>query len=453
MEVSLTEMLEAREKRAWQQRELLRRGRTMICFTMNIAGPIKNSPLIGSGYDLGKRLLLGQLDVAGVAVSDFEEVREKTGNECILLVDAEPLTVKAITAELEDHAPIGRLFDMDVLRPDGSKVERQELGLPGRKCLLCGESAQVCARSRKHSVAELQAKTREILQEAVDEWDSREAARLACQALLYEVAITPKPGLVDRENSGSHRDMDFFTFQASAAALQPYFAQCVRIGRQGGAPEETLRALRLPGKLAEAEMRRATVGVNTHKGAIFSMGILCGALGRLDRESWGNPDRILDECAAMAKGIVSEDYRDLTPETAKTAGQKLYLRYGITGVRGQAEAGFPAVREVGLPTLEAALAAGKNINEASCAALLALLVHTADTNMIHRGGFDGMQQATLEVREILDRENFPSRETLESLDKRFIEKNLSPGGSADLLALTLFLHFLRETAHMSEFCN
>ena len=453
MEVSLTEMLEAREKRAWQQRELLRRGRTMICFTMNIAGPIKNSPLIGSGYDLGKRLLLGQLDVAGVAVSDFEEVREKTGNECILLVDAEPLTVKAITSELEDHAPIGRLFDMDVLRPDGSKVERQELGLPGRKCLLCGESAQVCARSRKHSVAELQAKTREILQEAVDEWDSREAARLACQALLYEVAITPKPGLVDRENSGSHRDMDFFTFQASAAALQPYFAQCVRIGRQGGAPEETLRALRLPGKLAEAEMRRATVGVNTHKGAIFSMGILCGALGRLDRESWGNPDRILDECAAMAKGIVSEDYRDLTPETAKTAGQKLYLRYGITGVRGQAEAGFPAVREAGLPTLEAALAAGKNINEASCAALLALLVHTADTNMIHRGGFDGMQQATLEVREILDRENFPSRETLESLDKRFIEKNLSPGGSADLLALTLFLHFLRETAHMSEFCN
>ena len=444
MEVSLTEMLEAREKRAWQQRELLRRGRTMICFTMNIAGPIKNSPLIGSGYDLGKRLLLGQLDVAGVAVSDFEEVREKTGNECILLVDAEPLTVKAITAELEDHAPIGRLFDMDVLRPDGSKVERQELGLPGRKCLLCGESAQVCARSRKHSVAELQAKTREILQEAVDEWDSREAARLACQALLYEVAITPKPGLVDRENSGSHRDMDFFTFQASAAALQPYFAQCVRIGRQGGAPEETLRALRLPGKLAEAEMRRATVGVNTHKGAIFSMGILCGALGRLDRESWGNPDRILDECAAMAKGIVSEDYRDLTPETAKTAGQKLYLRYGITGVRGQAEAGFPAVREAGLPTLEAALAAGKNINEASCAALLALLVHTADTNMIHRGGFDGMQQATLEVREILDRENFPNRETLESLDKRFIEKNLSPGGSADLLALTLLLFFLKE---------
>ena len=444
MEVSLKEMLEAREKRAWRQRELLKLGRTMICFTMNIAGPIKNSPLIGSGYDLGKRLLLGQLDVAGVAVSDFEEVREKTGNECILLTDAEPLAVKAITAELEDCAPIGRLFDMDVLRPDGSKVERQELGLPGRRCLLCGESAQVCARSRKHSVEELQAKTREILREAVDEADSREAARYACQALLYEVAITPKPGLVDRENSGSHRDMDFFTFQASAAALQPYFAQCVRIGRQGGTPTETLRALRLPGKLAEAEMRRATGGINTHKGAIFSMGILCGALGRLDRKNWADPDRVLEECAAMAKGIVSEDYRGLTPETAKTAGQKLYILHGITGVRGQAEAGFPAVREVGLPALYTALGKGMNINEAGCAALLELIVHTADTNMIHRGGYEGMLRARLEVKSALERDGFYSRRTLEELDAYFIENNLSPGGSADLLALTLLLFFLKE---------
>ena len=113
-------------------------------------------------------------------------------------------------------------------------------------------------------------------------------------------------------------------------------------------------------------------------------------------------------------------------------------------VRGQAEAGFPAVREVVLPALYTALGMGMDINEAGCAALLELIVHTADTNMIHRGGFDGMQQATLEVREILDRENFPSRETLESLDKRFIEKNLSPGGSADLLALTLLLFFLKE---------
>ena len=444
MEVTLQEMLLAREQRAQRQMALRPLGQTMISFTMNIAGPIKNSPLISGGYGLGTRLLKGLLAVNGIRISHSEEVRENTGNELLLLVDAEPLTVKAITAELEDASDLGRLFDMDVLRPDGRKVDRQELGLPGRRCLLCGESAQVCARSRRHSVAELQAKTREILRHAVDASDSSDAARLACQALLYEVAVTPKPGLVDRENSGSHRDMDFFTFQASAAALHPYFAQCTRIGRQGGSPEETLARLRLPGKIAEGEMRRATGNVNTHKGAIFSMGILCAALGRLDRAQWRNPQRVLAECAAMAKGIVSRDYENLTAENAVTPGQRFYLQYGITGVRGQAEAGFPAVLEAGLPTLEAALAAGKDINEAGCAALLTMLTHTADTSLLHRGGYDGMQHSVEAVRQLLERERFPSREALEDLDRRFQSQNLSPGGTADLLAMTFFLHFLKE---------
>lgn len=447
MEVTLMEMLEARERRAWRQRELLGEGQTMVCFTMNIAGPVKNSPLITRGYDLGKELLLGLLAVAGWRVSHFEEVREKTGNECILLVQAPPLDVKAVTTELEDRAPIGRLFDMDVLRPDGSKVERQELGLPGRRCLLCGEVAAACARSRRHSVAELQEKTTAILGSAADEADSALASRLACQALLYEVACTPKPGLVDRENSGSHRDMDFFTFQRSAAALHPYFAQCVLLGRQGGSPQETFRRLRLPGKLAEGAMLRATGGVNTHKGAIFSMGILCGALGRLEKNQWKDTELVLSECAAMTKDLTAGDFAGLTPETAKTTGQKLYVRYGITGVRGQAEAGFPAVKNIGLPTLEAALAAGKTWNEAGCAALLSMLAQTVDTNMIHRGGMETTQEIMDLLQGILAEEPYPSRETLENLDRLFVQKNLSPGGTADLLALVYFLHFLKEEAH------
>lgn len=448
MEVTLPEMLEARERRAARQQVLLSAyDKTMICFTMNIAGPVKNNSLIRRGYALGKRLLRQQLGVAGVPVTYFEEIQEKTGNEAIFLLDADPLAVKAVTVEIEDQPGVGRLFDMDVLCPDGRKVDRQELGQEGRKCLICGGMAQACARSRTHTVAQLQEKTREILRQALDTADSADAARLATQALLYEVATTPKPGLVDRENSGSHRDMDFFTFQASAAALYPYFAQCVKIGRETVDAQETFRRLRLPGKLAEGEMRRATGGVNTHKGAIFSMGILCGALGRLEREQWGNPDAVLAECAAMTKGLVSKDYVNLTPETAKTAGQKLYLQYGITGVRGQAEAGFPAVLNVGLPKLEAALAAGKSINEAGCAALLAMLANTVDTNMIHRGGYELAKDTAEKLRILLEKELFPSKETLEKLDAEFIRDNLSPGGTADLLAMVYMLHFLKEEPH------
>lgn len=448
MEVSLLEMLEARERRAIRQKVLLSAyGKTMICFTMNIAGPVKNSSLIRRGYALGKRLLRQQLEVAGIPVAYSEEIQEKSGNEAIFLLDADPLAVKAITVEIEDQPAVGRLFDMDVLCPDGRKVDRQELGLSGRKCLICGGMAQACARSRVHTVSELQKKTQEILCEALDAADSADAARLATQALLYEVATTPKPGLVDQENSGSHRDMDFFTFQASAAALFPYFSQCVKIGRETVDAQETFRRLRLPGKLAEGEMRRATGGVNTHKGAIFSMGILCGALGRLERESWRNPETVLAECAAMTKGLVSKDYVNLTPETAKTAGQKLYLQYGITGVRGQAEAGFPAVLNVGLPKLEAALAAGKSINEAGCAALLAMLANTVDTNMIHRGGYELAKETAEEISALLEKEPFPSKETIETLNEEFVQKNLSPGGTADLLTMVYMLHFLKEEPH------
>ncbi len=448
MEVSLLEMLDARERRAKRQRELLEGSKqTLVCFTMNIAGPVKNSPLIARGYALGRRLLRQQLAAAGMEVTHFEEIREKTGNEAFFLVAASPLAAKAVTTAIEDSTPVGRLFDMDVLESTGRKIDRQELGKPGRRCLICGGMATACARSRTHSVAQLQEKTTQILKTALLEADSQCAARLAVQALLFEVAVTPKPGLVDRENSGSHRDMDVFSFLASGAGLFPYFAQCVKIGRQGGTPEETFRALRAPGLLAEGQMLASTGGGNTHKGAIFSMGILCGALGRLERQAWGDSVRVLSECAAMTRGLTAQDFAGLTPETARTAGQKLYLRYGITGVRGQAEAGFPAVGRVGLPKLEAALSQGKSINEAGCAALVAMLADTVDTNMIHRGGYEQAKAASEQAKALLEREPFPSAEALEEMNRAFVEKNLSPGGTADLLAMTMMLHFLKEEAH------
>ncbi|MGN1020565.1 MAG: triphosphoribosyl-dephospho-CoA synthase CitG [Aristaeellaceae bacterium] len=287
-----------------------------------------------------------------------------------------------------------------------------------------------------------------MLLSAIREEDCRTAAQLACQALLYEVATTPKPGLVDRANSGSHRDMDVFTFQASAAALWPYFARCCRIGMdtRDDQPEDTFALLRLPGKLAEGDMLRATAGVNTHKGAIFSMGILCGALGRLEREQWRQPERVLAECAAMCRGLISRDYAALTPENATTAGQQLYLRYGITGVRGQAEAGFPAALTIGLPKLEAGLARGMSVNDAGCAALIAMLAATVDTNMIHRGSYDIQQEVAQRLAGLLAQEPFPSRDTLDALDAEFMRRNLSPGGTADLLAMVYMLHFLKEDA-------
>lgn len=447
MEVSLMEMLDARERRAQRQMQLLQQyGKPLICFTMNIAGPVKNSPLIRRGFCLGKRLLEQQLMVAKATVLHFEEINENTGNEAIYVLDCDPLTAKRAAVCIEDHTEAGRLFDMDVLRRDGSKVDRQELNLEARRCLLCGGIAQNCARSRTHTVQQLQQRTEQLLETALTRYDCRRIARLACQALLYEVAATPKPGLVDRANSGSHADMDFFTFQASAAALWPYFETCAEIGMDTKQlpPEQTFARLRIPGMIAEGEMLRATGGVNTHKGAIFSLGILCAALGRMGWKYADQPQWLLYECSQMTAGLVAQDFAGLTAETAKTAGQKLYLRHGITGVRGQAEAGFPAVLKVGLPRLEEGLAKGLSINDAGCAALLSMLAAAADTNLISRSNYETQQQIALDTAILLQKTPFPEEAVLKQMDVDFMEKNLSPGGTADLLAMTYFLYLLKE---------
>lgn len=445
MNVTLIQMLNAREERVRRQQELLKEhGCPMICFSMNIAGPEKNSPLIRRGFEAGKEMLLRALKAEGITPVYKEEVHSITGNELYLMAECDPFVLKKITSSIEDGYPVGRLFDMDVLQCGGKKIDRESIGFSPRKCLICGKPGKDCARNRSHSVEELQKKIVQILTDRFLKVEAEEAGRLACRALLYEVTTTPKPGLVDRQNTGSHRDMDIFTFIDSACALKPYYMQCMRIGREtsGLKAPETLRRLRHKGKLAEQIMLAQTGGVNTHKGAIFSVGVVCAALGRLPREQWGNAERVLDECCEMSKGLIGADFQDLTEETAVTAGQKLYLKYGITGIRGQMEAGMPAVRKKGLPVLREGIRRGLSINDAGCAALLHIMVSSEDTNIISRSDVETWKSTIEQVKQILKKDPYPDRDTIEALDREFIRKNLSPGGSADLLAITYMLYFL-----------
>ena len=450
-EVSLLEMLDARERRVQHQQALLAQyHKPLICFTMNIAGPVKDSPLIRRGFARGQQLLRQQLFRAGLTPLHTDARCEATGCEAFYVLDAAPLTIKKFTTDIEDATPLGRLFDMDVLRPDGVKVDRQELQLEGRRCLICGGPAKVCSSRRVHTVAELQATTTAILTETMDAWDAATAAQQAIRALLYEVTTTPKPGLVDRRNSGSHTDMDSFTFMSSAASLYPYFEACVRAGQKGKArpAPETFAALRPLGCEAEGEMLEATGGINTHKGAIFSIGIVCAALGRLDRALWADPARVLAEVSAMTQGLTARDFDGVTAGNAITAGQKLFVQYGITGVRGQVEEGLPAVLHYGLPALEQGIAAGYSLNRAGCGALLAILAHSTDTNIIARSSRERQLELVDELTALLAGTPYPDEVALAALDDRFIAEHLSPGGSADLLALTYLLYFFKTEEHL-----
>lgn len=439
MEVSLMDVLNARDARAQRQRELLGKyKKPLICFTMNIAGPKKVNPLILEGFALGRELLAAQL--AGVPILHEEDRTTPSGCEMMLVVDADPMQLKKITAQIEDAFPIGRLFDMDVLSSGGTKLSRSGIGQPERRCLICDKPAYQCSRSRAHTVAQLQAKTAELLTDAMQQKKTKSIAALAQKALLYEVCVTPKPGLVDRCNSGSHRDMDIFTFMSSTASLGPYFEACAQVGLTESNAQAAFEKLRFHGKLADQAMLLATGGINTHKGAIFTLGLLCCAAAK----AGSSTAAILSRCAEMTQGLVARDMSGVTAETAQTNGQKLYVRYGITGIRGEAEAGFPTVKNVGLPTLETALADGLSHNEAGTLTLLAILAAADDTNLIARSNRETQLKVRERIRALLRQEPRPSEENLSKLDAQFIKANLSPGGSADLLAATWFLRFLKE---------
>lgn len=446
-EVTLMEMLEAREARVLRQRALTERyALPVISFSLNIAGPVKNGPVIRRAFREGLSRLTCALRTARMDLTHQENVDQVTGCEAILAVQGGARELKRLCVELEDEDALGRLFDMDVLDPEGNKLDRESIGHPPRPCLVCGKAGKGCASRRLHTVEELQGVTRNIFRDFFAQKDGELIAAQAIRAMLHEVCTTPKPGLVDRANNGSHRDMDVFTFLDSTAALLPYFRQAVSIGQNTAErpPNETFLRLRRTGLEAERAMLEATGGVNTHKGAVFSLGTVCAAAGRLWKPEapWAPAEAILEVCATISRGAVEEDFAQLRTQAVRTRGQQFFLDHGLRGIRGELADGLPAVWTVGLPTLEAALRAGASLEEAGTAALIRLIADVTDTNLIARGGMEGRHWAARAASRL--RGPVPDREALEWLDREFIGRNLSPGGCADLLAITYFFHFCEE---------
>lgn len=261
-----------------------------------------------------------------------------------------------------------------------------------------------------------------------------EIAALARSALEEEVCLTPKPGLVDRRNNGAHKDMTLHLFLRSAEVLEPFFAQIAEKGKELYRLPETYSFpyLREIGKQAEQAMMKATGGVNTHKGALFSMGLLCASAGRLAGEKTLLTAENLCRTAAQTVSGLSE--KELSG--SGTHGLAAHEKYGAKGVRGEAESGFYSVRKYGLPIYRCSYLTDGNREKAALKALLSLIIHVEDTNVLHRAGEEGSLWLRAQSARCLEN---VSSESMEALDDACIERNISPGGCADLLALTLFL--------------
>ncbi|QEX15561.1 putative 2-(5''-triphosphoribosyl)-3'-dephosphocoenzyme-A synthase [Hypericibacter terrae] len=259
-------------------------------------------------------------------------------------------------------------------------------------------------------------------------------AAIAVECLRREVETWPKPGLVSHVDSGSHADMDAGTFRRSAIAIRPHLRALAEAGASGVA----MGRLRIIGLEAEAAMLAATGGVNTHRGAIFGLGLLCAAAGAV---SSGRGDSRMSLGAVVAS-LWGGDILD-GPVLLRSHGSEVGRRYGAGGARLEAARGFPSLYEIALPALRRGAAMVADDSEAArVQACFALIAALQDTNLLHRGGPSGLRFAQLAARGFLAAGGVAQRDWREkahALHKSFVARRLSPGGSADLLAMSLFV--------------
>ncbi|POT58233.1 triphosphoribosyl-dephospho-CoA synthase [Citrobacter amalonaticus] len=280
-------------------------------------------------------------------------------------------------------------------------------------------------------------------------------AHLAWRAMLTEVNLSPKPGLVDRLNCGAHKDMALADFHRSALAIQAWLPRFIEYGACCAQlpAEAVLNGLRPLGMACEADMFRATAGVNTHKGSIFSLGLLCAAIGRLHQHRQAiTAETLCATAATFCRGLTERELRQNNQQL--TAGQRLFKQLGLTGARGEAEAGYPLVIRHALPHYRTLLAQGRDPELALLDTLLLLMTINGDTNVASRGGAQGLRWLQQHARTLLQKGGMRTPADLDDLyqfDRQCIARNLSPGGSADLLIVTWFLAQIPHVKHLHNY--
>lgn len=251
---------------------------------------------------------------------------------------------------------------------------------------------------------------------------------LASMALQAELDTTPKPGLVDRNDNGAHRDMNHALMRRSIQALHPYFVRLAQIGFDNPQPRHD--EIQQVGIEAEQAMFKATGGVNTHKGALFSIGLAAVALGGMACSNNAQLHSLSNSIASLAS---------LFPDTSGTHGSKAKANNKLKGALDNAREGYPQLFKAWLPFYLDRLAEGDRY--ALHKTLLRIMCDLDDTNIVYRTSMETMQEVQAEARRVLEHipETTHFEAVLQAMNTDYIRRNISPGGSADMLSLVVFL--------------
>ncbi len=277
---------------------------------------------------------------------------------------------------------------------------------------------------------------------------NKKIANIGLRAMLYELITGPKPGLVDGWNSGAHTDMDRYSFVDSSLAIGPYLEKFAQIGAEEKDPKLLFSRLRKEGIRAEEAMYLATGSVNTQKGLIFILGLIAaGSSYNLKNLGYWSEEALVDIIRVMTQGLVDRELGSLEEKEDLSNGEKLFKSYGSLGIRGEVEAGLPTVIKYGLPAFRKAMENYESFNLAGLETLMLLMYKSEDTNVLKRSGEAGFSHMKKVSRNFILKGGMAADGAIDSLreiDQEFIEKNISPGGSADLLATTIMIYLLEE---------
>ena len=446
--VDLLTVLDNREWRSRLQDKLkvTNYDKIVISAKLNIPGPIKNNDILQKIFMDGWQTFVAGLECNSQYEMLFAE--RVTGPEAFITVDGNLAAVKKTAILFEETYVLGRLFDIDVMANGQAdyQLSREDLGFGPRLCLICGKPAKVCAKEQNHTLDEGYEVINQMYQgatskELIFEKESQETVvNNALKGLLYEVSLNPKPGLVDPVSMGSHTDMNMFTFIDSSLSLKSYLDKAFKLGRnfEGSDLKLLFNALRAEGVLAEQTMFNATNNVNTHKGAIFSLGIWVTAIAYSTKDGSATMTEVRRVIQRMVEGLIEKDLA--SNRVAMTAGEQQFQTYQLTGIRGEAVNGFPGVAEIAVPFLQATFG---TMTQRLLDTLMKIAATLEDSTLIKRAKtpdvLSEMKEWTSIYFKLGGSHTEEGMKYLYDLDRVFIERNLSIGGSADTLILTIFI--------------
>lgn len=440
----ISEFLLDREKRVAHQGELLKKNKdkTLVTVRINYPGIEKSNYITDDIVNIIHSEILTYYEKY-IVYNDKYKNRE--GMICHLLFDLDFIVVKNLMIEIEENHILGRCLDIDVYRIKDNKVmgiSRSDLFKSPRKCFICDLDAKICSRSQTHSIEEIKkyfekAYFRYKEQEKKSEKLGYEISQKALKAMISEVSTFPSFGLVSPISTGSHNDMDYYTFLNSAIAITPYLKDMLKIGYSYQNPKYIFDAIRSLGKICENKMFEATKNVNTHKGMIFLMGVTIASIGKVIYEK-KNFEGINIIIKNMVEDIL-DDFKDLDKKEQLTHGEKLYLEYGFTGIRGQVKNGLAVLFD---NIIEKYANSNLKENDLYTQILLELMSIVEDSTIVYRHDINTLKKVQNDAKSILNIGGVytkKGKKKCNELEKVYIKERISPGGCADLLAVSILL--------------